>query len=45
MNPNHYTQICIISHIYSKGAYNQNNKECYPSLNQKYINQQSLNGL
>jgi len=34
MNPNHYTQICKISHVYSKGAYNQNNIECNPYLNQ-----------
>lgn len=38
MNPNHYTQICKVSHIYSKGAYNQNRTECNPYLNQTYVN-------
>lgn len=30
MNPNYYTQMCKISHAYSKGAYNQNITECNP---------------
>lgn len=44
MNPNH-TQIWKSYHIYRKGAYNHNNTECSPSLNQAYINKEALDGI